>query len=847
MHRIGRWIGPLIVLALLVAAGILLFRELHHFHWRDLQRSLYEIPAWRIALAALLTVVSYAILTGYDYLALRFAGRQLPFKQVALVSFLGYTSSYNFGALLGGTSIRYRLYSSLGVSPGEILKVGISLAATFWLGAGTIGAVLFLAAPLPIPDSLHLPLQTTRALGAVLLAGVVGYLILTAVWRRPVTIRGWTVQLPSPSLSLLQMAVAIADLCVASLVPYVLLGPALSTSFLHYFAAWLLAIWLSLISHVPGGAGVFELTLLWFLKPTDTDLTLAALLIFRVIYYLIPLLIASCLMLSREWAENRAAIGKAMTQIGRFASIVPTVVALLVFVAGLVLLLSGATPSGPGRMSWLMKIAPLPVVELSHFAGSLVGAALLVLAWGLQRRLDSAYWLTIGLLAFGIVASLVKGLDYEEAVFLSAVLGALLTARQHFYRRGSLFSQPLTPTWLVSIAAAISAALWLAIFAHRHVVYTHELWWTFAFSADAPRSLRATAAAAAVLLLFALTSLIRGGRARPAAPTEAERAAVSAIVARSPLSHANLALLGDKYFLFNDERTALVMYAAQGLSLVAMGDPVGPRQEWDELAWRFRECCDKNDAYPVFYEVSPEALPIYIDLGLSLFKLGEEARVPLADFSLDGPARKQLRQSHHRVERDGGAFEIVAKADIDAVLPELREVSDAWIAEKHAREKGFSLGFFAEEYIRQFDVAIVRQENKIIAFSNIWPGAERAELSVDMIRYRPHSISGLMEALLVHVMLWGKEQGYQWFNLGMAPLAGFEHHPLAPLWNRIGTLVYREGERFYNFQGLRQYKDKFDPVWEPRYLATRGGLALPRVLSDVATLISGGVTGLFGK
>ena len=97
-----------------------------------------------------------------------------------------------------------------------------------------------------------------------------------------------------------------------------------------------------------------------------------------------------------------------------------------------------------------------------------------------------------------------------------------------------------------------------------------------------------------------------------------------------------------------------------------------------------------------------------------------------------------------------------------------------------------------------------------------------------------------MEALFVHLMQWGKEQGYRRFALGMAPLSGFEHSPVASLWNRLGAFLYEHGEAVYNFQGLRAYKEKFDPVWEPHYLAYPGGLRLPRILADVSALVAGG-------
>jgi phosphatidylglycerol lysyltransferase len=184
---------------------------------------------------------------------------------------------------------------------------------------------------------------------------------------------------------------------------------------------------------------------------------------------------------------------------------------------------------------------------------------------------------------------------------------------------------------------------------------------------------------------------------------------------------------------------------------------------------------------------------------------------------------------------------------VPPLLDELKQISDAWLAEKDTREKGFSLGFFEPEYMKKLPIAIVRRQGNIIAFANIWPGADSEELSIDLMRHLPSAPNGIMDYLFVELMLWGKQQDYDWFSLGMAPMSGLEDRTLAPLWHKVGTFVFRHGEHFYNFQGLRQYKEKFDPVWQSKYLACRGGLALPRILANVATLISGGVKGMITK
>jgi phosphatidylglycerol lysyltransferase len=293
--------------------------------------------------------------------------------------------------------------------------------------------------------------------------------------------------------------------------------------------------------------------------------------------------------------------------------------------------------------------------------------------------------------------------------------------------------------------------------------------------------------------------------------------------------------------LFHPAADAFVMYQVSGRSWVAMGDPVGAPEHAVDLAWSFRELCDRHGAWSVFYEVPAASMPIYVDMGLALLKLGEEARVALPAFGLEGSARADLRQAHRRGQRESLGFEIVHAPADASLIAELRGISDAWLAEKTAAEKGFSIGYFDADYLANFPLALVRAEGRIVAFANLWTTGTREEMSVDLMRFASGAPKGVMDYLFIELMLWGRSEGYRWFNLGMAPLAGLEQRPLAPAWHRLASLLYQYGENFYNFEGLRRYKEKFDPEWTPRYLAAPGGIALPRVLVDVTTLIAGGL------
>jgi len=248
-----------------------------------------------------------------------------------------------------------------------------------------------------------------------------------------------------------------------------------------------------------------------------------------------------------------------------------------------------------------------------------------------------------------------------------------------------------------------------------------------------------------------------------------------------------------------------------------------------------------------FYEVRPATLPLYLDCGLHALKLGEHAHVPLPVFSLKGAKRANLRSGVNRGEREGLVFEVLAPEQVAAELPALRAVSDAWLAQQRSREKCFSVGRFDEDYLRQLPVAVVRREGQVIAFANLLTTDANEEASLDLMRYTPDAPPGTMDFLFAKTILHLQALGYERFGLGMSPMAGMAERRRAPRWQRLGRLLYEYGDRFYNFRGLHSFKDKFEPVWEARYLVAPPGLAPVFVLADVAALIGGGVKRVIAK
>lgn len=804
-------------------------------------RALETLPTWRLALAALLTVGSYVALSGYEVLALSYAGRRLSYRRVTFATWVTYGLGQSLGfPVLAGGAVRARVYSRWGVGVADLARIVGFGAVTTWLGVVTVLGVAFVAQNHVVAEALGVSSGIVSTVGAAAVGSVLAYVTLSLAHRPPVKVWGHEISFPPPRIAFAQVALASVDWLLAAGVLFVLLPPSDRIPFAAYLALFCAAQVAGLVSHVPGGVGVFDAIMvagLSRLGDGNALASIASLAAFRGVYYGAPLAIGGGLL---AWSESEAVFDRWGTRAQSYvASHAPAILAIATFVVGAMLLFSSATPSLPGRSRVLDSVFISPVTESAYFLSALTGLSLLLISKGLQRRLDGAYLLTIPLLVAGIVFSLLKGLDYEEAIVAAMLLAALVPARRHFNRRASLLAEPFTASWLIGIVLVLSAAVWLAEFSSTHVLYAAGSWSHSTLTDGPPITLAATLAGVCCAAFVGATTLLRTVPPPLDVLGEGEANRVRELVATATHTPANLALVGDKGVLFSGDRKSFLMYGIAGRSWVAMGDPVGPALARPDLCRRFRTLACENGGRAVFYLVTPENLSMYIDMGFSVSKIGETALIPLDAFSLDGGSRKSLRRARKTAIEAGCVFSVLPAAQVGTVLSELRDVSDSWLASKHGKEKGFSLGYFDERYLQQCPIALVRRGEQVIAFANLWATADEAELSVDLMRYLPNAPPGIMDYLLTEILLWGKTRGYRVFDLGMAPLAGLETGETAPVWSRFAALISTRSTPFYNFEGVRRYKEKFDPTWHGRYIAVPAGMHPTIALADVARLVTG--------
>lgn len=305
-----RLLGPLLVLLIFSGAVWLLCTQLTAAEMQKVGQRLREIVATSpcaIVLAVGLTVANYVILVGYDLLAVRYVGVTLSLRRVALASFTAYACGYNFGSTLAGTSVRYRLYSAWGIPPIKILQLLIILALTFWFGLLALAGVVFIVAPLAMPPILHLPFADTRPFGIILLSVALVYVGLSALHCGSVRLLRWRLPVPPFKLTVYQVLIASADLLLVAGVLYALWPASEPVGYLGVLGIYMLVFVSGVLTHVPGGYGVMEAVLVTIMPDfgARSDV-IASWLLFRVIYYIIPLLFAAVLLGWHEMLLSRS-------------------------------------------------------------------------------------------------------------------------------------------------------------------------------------------------------------------------------------------------------------------------------------------------------------------------------------------------------------------------------------------------------------------------------------------------------------------------------------------------------------------------------------------------------------
>lgn len=615
-------------------------------------------------------------------------------------------------------------------------------------------------------------------------------------------------------------SVVILHWCLAALFFYYIIF--LTTginAIISVITVFLMASLLGGISKFPKGIGIFEAICLlgFYLLGYTLTPCVAGIILYRIYYNVIPWLL-SMIFLTLQIA-NYKNIKLSPNKRRIIYALGIQALAALMFFAGVFALITAYSPTYQKNSSGYTQLIYMGI-----------GLITLILSKSIYDKVSSAYGITLGILILSITYAVCKQFSWIEIVFLIVLFVLVYKSKDCFYRKRAQFS------WLTLLTRFGVLAL-VSMFYIR--VYS-----TILIDNNLPSLIDLKNAS--YLMLWCLLALLGAilisltQVAKPffLPPTEEELSALGVFLnSYEGNSMTHLLYLKDKSLFYGADGKVLIGFRPYKDKLIALGDPIGDQRYFNEAINEFRVYAHQFDMVPLFYEVSDKYLSLYHENGFRFLKLGEEAVVALRDFTLIGKRGASLRTIKNKMDRKELEFELLEAPLSQEVMSRLKEISDDWLEGR--KEKGFSLGFFDQEYINRAPVGIVKKDGEIVGFATILPHYCKHTVSIDLMRMVPHPPNGAMDALFIGLLLWAIDEKFERFILGKAPLSNVGTHKFCTPSEKVAKYIYEYGNKVYSFKGLRRYKEKFYPEWEGTYLAYPKGTNLPSAILNLTRLISG--------
>ncbi|WP_313757009.1 bifunctional lysylphosphatidylglycerol flippase/synthetase MprF [Tissierella sp.] len=600
-----------------------------------------------------------------------------------------------------------------------------------------------------------------------------------------------------------------------------------------------------ILSLLPSGVGSFDLVVLLGFQYYGmiTEDVLAILILYRIFYYVIPLIIGIVFtLIVQSKSENKLIqfikISRIKDFINKASVITNLLLSILILSSGVILLLSALIPGIIDRIKIASRLLSFPILQLSRQLSICVGILLIAISREIRMKVKRSYRITMWLLFFGAIFTLIKGFDYEETIFLVIVLIILKMSKESFYRK----SLPID--WFKSFLTMILAFIGiLAYMKMGHKILRDfikvEYFKTLILRGTSWNVLGGIVAYGLLIIFVIYYELTKDRITKDSRHEDVDEEKLYKFLHEYEGNFStHFIFLKDKHLFWSKNNKVLIQYEISHNLAIVLGDPIGDQQYFDEALIEFQDFIDEYGYKSIFYQSSEKLLPFYHNHGYYFFKLGETGLVELDNFDINSPKSRDFRNTLRRFEKDGFIFEFYNEGAMDEKLfLSIKEVSDEWLDDRE--EMGFSLGWFNKEYLNKSKIGIVmnKETKEIIAFASISPSYDNNSASIDLMRFKKNVPSNTMTFLILNLLLKFKEDNYKLFNLGMAPLSNVGITQNAHIQERMAHLVFKYGKHFYSFDGLRKYKNKFDPRWEGRYLVYEDLTLLPSSLIEVTWLI----------
>lgn len=802
--------------ALLSFVIFTLYRELAHINFKETVKAFGKINSlWLVGLF-LSGGASIVVMSLYDVILAKTLNLRISILRTIRIGYIvnALNSVIGFGGFIGA-SVRFLFYKDT-TKDKKALVHTISIVLVSMLTGLSLLSILVV---LHIFDVSHIfsPFPWIRWLLYIVALFLPIFIVVTIV--KPV-------QQSEKYLGVYCTIVSAIEWFVAALVLYfaayiVGIHIALPT----FMGIFIIAALSGLISFIPGGFGSFDLVVLLGMKGLGIpeEKIVLAVLLYRFAYYLFPLLIALILSTfefkdtaKRYWEDSRLSIPVkdmssllASYQKDVLARIPSFSIAVLLMFTSLMFFLNNLTIIYDGLY------APNHNVYYTIVAIHTCACLLLLLnTFGVYCGSKRAILFSIisAILIFGVTAY-----TYASFILLGWLI-IIIILLVLFYRRATVIKRPFRFSKLM-----LSVLIGAIILFLNHIIITSAFASLDIYHVEIDTSILRYYFWITIILVAIIVGLIVWWfehRYRVLRTDESLEICEDIIAKYGGHFLSHLMYSGDKKFFINEQQDAFVMYRYKNNAYIVLGDPIGNSTSFNTLLESFYKEAKFFGYDVIFYQVTDKYMSLYHNFGNQFFKLGEEAVIDLNHFSTSGKKKRGLRATLNKLDDSGLIFEVLYPPFSNSLLAELKAVSDEWLGDRN--EMHFSVGQFDNFYLNQAPIAIIKNnDNKVIAFSSIMPVCEHETISVDLIRWKLDIDVPLMDGLYLKMLLWAKEQGYSKFNMGMATLSNVGQVQFSFYGERIAGRVFEHFNGLYRFQGLRRYKEKFKPEWEPRFLVYR--------------------------
>lgn len=803
-------------ISLFIFVVFTLYRELAHINLKETIYAIRDLNSVWLIVLFLSGGTAILILSMYDVILARSLNLKVSLPKAIRIGYIvnALNAVLGFGGVIGA-SVRFILYKDTAEDKKELLH-SISVVLISMLTGLSMLSILVV---FHVFDVKHIFNPFPWIKWVMYIAALFLPIFIISTIIRPVNKKHKLIGLYCTIVSSIEWI-------IAALVLYMsLYTVGVQVNLSVFIGIFVISALSGLISFIPGGFGTFDLIVLLGLKSLNVpeEKIVLALLLYRLVYYLFPVLIALILATFefRDTAKRYWDDSKLMVPIKDMSSLLASYqkdilaripafsIAILLTFTSLLFFFNNITIIYDGLYSDYHAIYYITV--------SIHTCACLLLL----LNVIGVYYLSKRAILFSIISIIiifcVTVYTYPSLILLGW-LTTMFIMLVVFYKRSRVIKRQFRYTKLL-VSLLIGA---FVLFVNHNIIrstfYTLDIYHLEMDSSI----LRYYFWFTIITVVIIVSVIVWWFEAKFKSSSNDEGLAQCKTIidnyGGNYLSH--LIYSGDKKFFFNDTKDAFVMYQRKRNTYIVLGDPIGNATSFHKLLEKLYSEAHYLGYDIIFYQVTDRYMSIYHDFGNQFFKLGEEALIDLSAFTISGKKKRGLRATLNKLEDSGCTFEILDPPFSQAFLDELKQISDDWLVE--STEMQFSVGNFDEHYLSQAPIAMIKDmDGAILGFCTFMPTNYNATLSVDLIRWKSDVTLPLMDSLYIHMLLWSKNNNYKYFNMGMATLSNVGKVPFSFFGERLAGRIFEHFNGLYRFQGLRRYKEKFNPSWQPRFLVYR--------------------------